>query len=347
MVCSGCGSALSPILPVCDVCNAGFVVKAMGHAAPAAALSAAPVAAAALPSPDSFRLPEVLVGEPGERRVRPTLAVLYRLAVGPAADYYAPRFLKFEQAGHAAPGWHWAAMLVPSVWAFYRKLWVCGIVYALMPVLGALAVRALGERFDDWNIPWLIGAALLVWLLPSLLAATLADSLLYRRIRRLVRRAEAAAPSPALAAKAISERSPTSGAAGYVLGVGSIVLALGIAAPDMWRAYTEHAVRTELAEALAAVKVVQQQVEERYERTGRVAQPHEVVPLHPSAWARLLEDMSVNPATGRLRLSLGPAVPELWGKTVLLAPALDVFQRVRWFCIPIDIPEKYLPKECR
>jgi len=40
-------------------------------------------------------------------------------------------------------------------------------------------------------------------------------------------------------------------------------------------------------------------------------------------------------------------VPDLWGKTLLLAPALDVFQRVRWFCIPIDIPEKYLPKECR
>ena len=332
-------------MPVCELCNAGFVVKAMGHAAPAAALSAAPVAAAAVSNPE-FRLPDVLVGEPGERRVRPTLAVLYRLAVGPAADYYAPRFLQFEQAGHAKPGWHWAALLVPPVWAFYRKLWICGVVYALMPVLGALAVRAVGERFDDWNIPWLIGAAMLIWLLPSLLAATLADSLLYRRIRRLVRRAEASTPTPALAAKAISERSPTSGAAGLLLGVGSIVLALGIAAPDMLRAYAEHAVRTELSQTLASLKVVQQQVEDRYERGARPI-AHGDVPLHPSTWARLLEDMSVNPATGRLRLSLGPAVPELWGKTVLLAPALDVFQRVRWFCIPVDIPEKYLPKECR
>jgi len=125
------------------------------------------------------------------------------------------------------------------------------------------------------------------------------------------------------------------------------VLALGIVAPDLFRAYTEHAVRTQVAETLASVKGVQNQVEEQFERAGRAPQRHEELPLQPSAWAHMLDELSLNPATGRLRLSLGPAVPELWGKTLLLAPALDVFQRVRWFCIPIDIPEKYLPKECR
>jgi hypothetical protein len=333
-------------MPVCAQCNAGFVVRALGHAAPLAALSIAP---AALPVPrnDAFHLPEALVGEPDEHRVRPTLAVLYRLAVGPAADYYTPRFLKFEHQGHSAPGWHWAAMLLPSVWAFYRKLWVSGVVYAAMPIAGALAVLALGERIDDWNVPWLIGAALLIWLLPALCAATLADSLLYNRIRRLVRRAEARTVNAAQAAQMITERDPTSGVAGFLLGIGSIVLALGIVAPDLFRAYTEHSVRAQVAETLASVKGVQNQVEEQFERAGRAPQRHEELPLQPSAWAHLLEELSLNPATGRLRLSLGPAVPELWGKTLLLAPALDVFQRVRWFCIPIDIPEKYLPKECR
>lgn len=333
-------------MPVCVVCNAGFVVKALGQAAPAAALTAAPVAAGALPN-EAFRLPDVLVGDPDERRVRPTLAVLYRLAVGPAADYYTPRFLKFERTGHSAPGWHWAAMLVPPVWAFYRKLWISGIVYAAMPILGALAVRLLGERIDDWNIPWAIVAALLIWLLPSLCAATLADSLLYRRIRRLVRRAEANSVNAAQAARAITERDPTSGVGGLLLGVGAVALALGIAAPDMFRAYSEHTVREQVAAALAAVKDVQAKIEERFERTGRAPQQREELPLQPAAWAHMLERLSLNPATGRLRLSLGPAVPELWGKTLLLAPALDVFQRVRWFCIPIDIPARYLPKECR
>jgi hypothetical protein len=333
-------------LPVCSVCNAGFVVKAMGQAAPEAALSAAPVAAVAGPS-DLFPIPDVLVGDPAERRVRPTLAVLYRLAVGPAADHYTPRFLKFERTGHAAPGWHWAAMLVPPAWAFYRKLWITGIVYAAMPIVGALAVRMLGEHIDDWNIPFLIVAALLIWLLPSLCAATLADSLLYRRIRRLVRRAEATSVNAAEAARVITARDPTSGIGGLLLGVGAIAIALAVAAPDLFRAYSEHTVREQVAAALSAVKDVQQKVEERYERTGRAPQKREELAVPSAQWAHMLEELSLNPATGRLRLSLGPAVPELWGKTLLLAPALDVFQRVRWFCIPIDIPAKYLPKECR
>ena len=344
MVCSECGSALDNHMPVCTQCNARFVVRTLGNAAPMAAITAAPVAALPAP-PEAFQLPTALVGE--EQRVRPTLAVLYRLAVGPAADYYTPRFLRFEQEGHSRPGWHWAAMLFPPVWAFYRKLWLSGIVYAAMPVAGALAVLALGERIDDWNIPWLIGAALLIWLFPALCAATLADSLLYHRIRRLVRRTEAKSVNAAQAAELLSQRNPTSGVAGFLLGIGAIVIALGLVAPDLFRAYTEHAVRAQVSQTLAAVKDVQNKVEEQFERTGRAPTRHDELPLQPAAWAHLLEELSLNPSTGRLRLSLGPAVPELWGKTLILAPALDVFQRVRWFCVPIDLPAKYLPKECR
>ena len=148
-------------------------------------------------------------------------------------------------------------------------------------------------------------------------------------------------------ASEVAERSPTSGVAGFLLGIGSIILALGIVAPGMLRAYTEHAVRAQVAETIASVKPVQTEVEEHWERSGRPAAHRTEVPLAPQAWAQVLDELSLNPATGRLRLSLGPAVPELWGKTLLLAPALDVFHRVRWFCIPIDIPERYLPKEFR
>jgi hypothetical protein len=322
------------------------MVRTLGHAAPEAAQVAAPVAAGAAVGSDAFRLPEDVVGDPAECRVEPRLAVLYRLAVGPAADYYTPRFLRYEQDGHAHPGFHWAALMLPPVWAFYRKLWVAGVIYALMPVLGALAVHTLGERIDDWNIPWLVGAALLVWLLPSLAAATLANSLLWRRIRRLVQRAEAKSETPAQAAQLLSERSPTSGVAGFLLGMGSLALALGIVSPGIYRAYSEHDARTKVAETLASVKVVQDRVVEQLEHSGAAHPGHGEMRL-ATDWTHRLQALSLNPATGRLRLSLGPAVPELWGKTLLLAPALDVFQRVVWYCVPIDIPARFLPKECR
>jgi hypothetical protein len=322
------------------------MVRTLGHAAPDAARDAAPVAARAVVGTDAFRLPDDVIGDPRERRVEPRLAVLYRLAVGPAADYYTPRFLRYEQDGHAHPGFHWAALMLPPVWAFYRKLWLAGVVYALMPILGALAVHALGERIDDWNVPWMVGAALLVWLLPSLSAATLANSLLYRHIRRLVQRAEARSETPAQAAQLLSERSPTSGLAGFLLGAGSLALALGILSPGIVRAYTEHDARTKVAETLASVKVVQERVAQQIEQSGAPRAGHGEMRL-ATDWTHRLQALSLNPATGRLRLSLGPAVPELWGKTLLLAPALDVFQRVVWYCVPIDIPARFLPKECR
>jgi hypothetical protein len=55
----------------------------------------------------------------------------------------------------------------------------------------------------------------------------------------------------------------------------------------------------------------------------------------------------VSPDNGRLRVRFGASLPELAGKAILLAPARDAQQQVRWLCIPIDIPAPYLPPECR
>ena len=79
---------------------------------------------AVLPIGDTVRMPWDSAG--GERVVRPALAVLYRMAVGPAADYYVPRFLRFEWTGRAFPSWHWPSFWLPGIWAFYRKLWALG-----------------------------------------------------------------------------------------------------------------------------------------------------------------------------------------------------------------------------
>src|SRR5260221_3594861 len=86
---------------------------------------------------DTVRMPWDADGGSGERVVPPALALLYRVAVGPAADYYVPRFLRFDRGGLALPGWHWPAMLAPAIWAFYRKLWLAGISYAVLTLLCA------------------------------------------------------------------------------------------------------------------------------------------------------------------------------------------------------------------
>ena len=40
--------------------------------------------------------------------------LLFRMAVGPGADYYAPRFLEYERVGRSFPSWNWAALWAPA-----------------------------------------------------------------------------------------------------------------------------------------------------------------------------------------------------------------------------------------
>ena len=63
--------------------------------------------------------------------------------------------------------------------------------------------------------------------------------------------------------------------------------------------------------------------------------------------AAIIDDVNVHPATGRIKLALGPGVPALDGKTILIAPTRDINDQWKWLCIPVDIPKRWLPKECR
>src|SRR5580704_478298 len=107
---------------------------------------------------DSIVFPADVRAQQDERRVRPALAVLFRIAVGPRADYYARRFVQFERTGHSAPSWNWPAFAWAPVWAFYRRLWGYGVACALLPVVGALAFTTFELTRDDSRVAWWVCA---------------------------------------------------------------------------------------------------------------------------------------------------------------------------------------------
>jgi hypothetical protein len=338
LACSRCGYKFSVDVQSCVVCGTKVPPVALLPAVPALSIGH-----------DTIEVPE-LVG--AERVVRPSLAVLFRLAVGPAADYYTPRFLKYERAGHGAPGWNWPAMLLQCVWAFYRKLWLPGILYALLPAAGALAFLSLAQRlddwnFDDWSIPWLLCAAACIWLIPGVIAALLSTPLLYDRIRLQVRRAERAGRDAAHAASLLASKRSTSVWCALLLGGSAVAAALAPVVPGVQKAYEEHAVRAQIAASLLALMPLQEEVEERLSYFAMMPHPLGEAAMVARRWTKFLDDVTISPSSGRLRLALGPSIPELWGKTILVAPAKDWLERVHWTCIPVDIPKQYLPKECR
>jgi len=279
--------------------------------------------------------------------VRPALAVLFRIAVGPHADRYVQRFLAYERRGFSGPGWHWPSLLFPGVWAFYRKMWVTGLLFALLPVLGAIAFAAIAPAFEQADIVWIACAVAAVWLLPGVVPALVADSLLYNHIRYLVAQAERGARGATDAVHWLSKRSPTSMAAAAIFGGGAMIFVLAVVVPLLRDAYVDIGVRSHVKLALAAVSDLESDIESAWHTARFLPRQTDNPTLRSHVGAEVIDDVHVNPSTGRIRLALGAAVPALDGKTILLAPARGEDNRWHWLCIPVDIPPRYLPKECR
>ncbi|MFO1324023.1 MAG: pilin [Burkholderiales bacterium] len=295
----------------------------------------------------TIRLPHDVPGPVPDKVVRPALAVLFRVAVGPSADRYVPRFLSYERAGRGRPGWHWPSLLLPGVWAFYRRLWGPGVVFALLPIVAALAFAWLLPRLEHADAPWIVGAWLAMWILPGVVPALVADSLLYRRVRRLVRDAELRARGAADAVQRVAESAPTSSVAALLLGGGALAAVTAVLFPALATAYADLGVRAQVAQALSAVAVLQSDIESTW--TSARLLPHQTyhAGVRAQPGAALIDDLDVDPRSGRVRISLGPDVPALAGRVIVLSPVLDAGDRFHWTCVPIDIAPQYLPKECR
>ncbi len=297
---------------------------------------------------DTVRMPWSPDGVSPDTVVRPALAVLYRMAIGPAADYYVPRLLRREGNPRSAPGWVWPAFFFPVSWAFHRRLWLTGVGFALLHFAGLVAFLALEPAIGGGDIAWWLALALLVLVLPGVAAAMLAVPLLHRSIRSGVRRAEALGDRPDRVAALLAQRNPTSLTNALLLGFAAVALWLAVALPQLEARYADRIVRGRVAESLAAVAVLQMAIDDSRRRAVALPVPERDPQFAPTApGAAWLESVSVGLGNGRLRLTFAAALAPLAGKSLLLAPAVDAGQELRWVCIPIDIPRQLLPRECR
>ncbi len=277
--------------------------------------------------------------------VRPKLAMLYRLAVGPSADHYAARFLACERAGKPLASWNWSAFAAPPIWAAYRRLWIAALVFALLPLAGAIAFLSLDGSAGGIDGLWALFALLLIWVIPGVIAGACADYLVYRRVRRVALAAERNTANPVEAATRAASSGSVSwyGAAAGVAGMA--VIAAGVS-HDLSAAWRDHVVRQQVMATLGAIRAVERDVENNW-MTARLV-PRQTGSLSWGSVARaVVDDVHVSPENGRMRVRFGPSLPELDGKAILLAPTRNAQQQVRWLCIPVDIAQRFLPRECR
>ncbi len=220
-------------------------------------------------------------------------------------------------------------------------------LYALLPIAGALAFATIESRFERVDFVWVASVLLAVWVLPGVIAALCADALLYVRVRGLVHGAETGSKGATRACELVGRarahvdrgcRRLGRRRAGHCGGDSGPAIPCGLYGhrhPRAGRAGVGRraGLQGDIEASWASARLLPRQ-------TNHPA-------LRAQSGATLIDEVDVSPVTGRVRLALGASVPKLSGKTILLSPSRDAQDHVQWLCVPVDIPQRYLPKECR
>ena len=129
---------------------------------------------------------------------------------------------------------------------------------------------------------------------------------------------------------------------------GAVAAATAVPVLQLEARYDDRVVRGRVAATLVAVAPLQMAVDDSRRRHVDLPAPADAAALVPtSPGATWLESVTLGLGNGRLRLVFADALAPLAGKTLLLAPAVDDEQQLQWVCVPVDIPRRLLPRECR
>jgi hypothetical protein len=270
---------------------------------------------------------------------------LVRAAIQKNIDYYLPRMQRYAKGERTFPSWHWPALFASVFWALYRKSWAAALFFVaigvVLKVVQSVVEPAIEPGFlRDFAV--ILLPAAMGWVLPPLFA----NGFYYRKVRKIVAKAQADAPDPEAQLAYVAAKGGTS-TAWAVVPLAVLFLAgvlAGIAVP----AYQDYVARGKVVEAIAAVKPIQGEFEEAVARTGTV--PHTV--HYAGTGAKYLASVKVDPNNRTLVLTFN----DLVGGSGLSGPvsgrslALVLSGRapeMSWKCRNIDAPPVIVPKECR
>lgn len=101
---------------------------------------------------------------------------IYRLIIGPNAEYFLPRFRAFSKKNSKA-NWNWAAFFFSGVWLLYRKLYFQVLILFLFLFSVNLAVRLAPPEYTP--------AIQTLHFLPMLYFGLYGNWLYFKRVQRL------------------------------------------------------------------------------------------------------------------------------------------------------------------
>jgi len=137
---------------------------------------------------------------------------------------------------------------------------------------------------------------------------------------------------------------PHVGAGGSAASLLVVIAIIGILAAVALPAYQDYTVRAKIIGALSEGNKASAAVAAYYYKNDAVPKTFQDAGVTPPSPGNILRGMTIDPG-GVIRIEL--AFSPIEGKAVLLAPSLDAQKKIVWKCTSQDIPQKYLPMQCR
>lgn len=191
------------------------------------------------------------------------IEALYRAAVGQKrADFYVPKFIRFDQPGASKASWNWSAFLISFYWFLYRRMfgyWAvcCLLIPIALWVGGTFAASLIGGPVGGLlNLLVIVGFSF-VWI------PMFANSLYHRTVKKRIATLRQTVPDRATQL-AVLENAPHTSNLSWILAVVGLIAIAGLLAAIAIPAYQNFTIRAEVTEGLNLAEPVKAAIVERY-----------------------------------------------------------------------------------
>jgi len=270
----------------------------------------------------------------------------YKAVIGPRSqDYYLDHFARFDDEGRISPSWHMPGLLVTFCWMLYRKMWLNAAIYIFLPLALAIPFWMIG--LVTGRISGFMAAAgyLSYFVVIFVLVPMYANAIYHRHCRKVIAAVRATTQGTQKQLAEISGKGGTSNAVFIVLLSIMFVAFIGMLAAVAIPAYQGYTLRARTAKAEVVGIAAEKFVDAYYSQYRAIPKSLEGSDI-PSPLPPEVGDASIDEQTGTVSITMQGAAA-IAGKSIRFVPARVGSGALSWTCMSDEIPDQYLPENCR
>jgi Tfp pilus assembly major pilin PilA len=284
------------------------------------------------------------------------MEALYRAAVGPKrAEFYVPKFVRFDQPGASRLSWNWPAFFVSFYWFLYRRMYATWAIYSLLiPIcIGVVGGIARGGAGVWFYLVVALGYRLI-------LIPLLANSFYHRATKKRLETLRKKVPETSGQLLVLDNTSPTSPIVWVIFPLVGVAV-LGILAAIAIPAYQNYTIRAQVSEAFLLVDPLESAVDQHYQSNKSWPANTEELGLSQSMSGRYVATLRVD--HGTVSVTFGNEANSMIARHRLsFRPLLTDTGAIMWTCGYVersenprsaigpnltDVKPQFLPGACR